>query len=189
MHNLVNIKLLDAKLLVYAKDTHGFTNYHTDYRRHKPLKCYFGQKQPLVKSVQTFKLVQSTCNKATLKSFFVLNSTAGRRRQAESTRPDFGSTYWGRLPGLCGRNNWDTNSYSVISANRMHNTHQYLLAYSIYSYRLSAQCLQINETRRCNCYTVTSNAESLQFALSVVKCSFQYWLWQITASLLLMYSL
>jgi len=30
MHNLVNIKLLDAKLLVHAKVTHGFTNYCRD---------------------------------------------------------------------------------------------------------------------------------------------------------------
>jgi len=49
---------------------------------------------------------KSTCNKATLKSLLILNSTAGRRHQAKSTWLDFGcasrlgSTYWGRLPGL-----------------------------------------------------------------------------------------
>ena len=69
----------------------------------KRLWCYFGQHWLLFKLSSRFK---STCNKVRLKSLVILNSTAGRRRQAKSTRLDFGcpsrlgSTYWGRLPGL-----------------------------------------------------------------------------------------
>jgi len=50
--------------------------------------------------------LQSTRNKRSLKSLFHSHLTAGRRRQAESTRLDFRcpsrpqSTYWSRLPDL-----------------------------------------------------------------------------------------
>ena len=107
MHDLVNVKLLDAKLLVYAKDTHGFINYHTDVLN--VWSAILAKSDHYLDFLSRFRLsnrFKSTYNKATLKSLFVLNSTAGRRRQAKSTRPDFGcpsrlgSTYWGRLPGL-----------------------------------------------------------------------------------------
>ena len=80
------------------------------YRPRKRIECHFLPKTAIIyRLLSRFRLLnwfKSTCNKARQKSLFVLNSTAGRRRQAKSTRPDFrcpirlGSTYWGRLPGL-----------------------------------------------------------------------------------------
>jgi len=44
MHKFVNIKILDAKWIVYAKDKQGFTNYYTDLVN---VWSAVGQKGPL----------------------------------------------------------------------------------------------------------------------------------------------
>ena len=100
MHNLVNTKLLDAKLLVYAKDTHGFTNYHTDVVNvWGAILAKSGHYLDFLSLFRLSNRFKSAYNKATLKSLFVLNSTAPskieptRLRMSKSTGVDLlGST-------------------------------------------------------------------------------------------------
>ena len=72
MHNLVNIKLLDAKLFVYGKVTHGFTNYQTDVVNvWNAILAKSGHYLDFLSRFRLSNRFKLSCNKAILKSLFV----------------------------------------------------------------------------------------------------------------------